>query len=525
MNKFRELLSLFFLVSLTAHAESASILPGFENVTTPGMFIYSAPAVGDLNSIPTDGNEVVVQSQGGIVYAYKADGSLLWSYSTPYANCKLASVSKSNRGYSAPAIADLDGDNNLEVVLGYGGLGGQQCGGGLVALNGQTGARIWSMDLKAFAKKNKFSELSHGVFNTPAIADVDGDGKKEIAFGSFDRNVYLLNFNGKVRAYFNAADSVWSSPTFAEVNAASPGLELIAATDISANAKLEPPTRNGGNLYAFKTTQRPAANLKCTFRSKECMIWMRPTEQVLFSSPAVGDVLPSNAGSEVVIQSGCFFPEGSSNKVGKWIRIFSATNGKLLKTIPITACSPSSPALVDVNGDGALDIISTVNGDTAIGGDGKGRVVAWSGVVNDFLWKTIPIDSRTNRNDVRMGEFSSPVIADLDGNGSLEVVVTNLGALAVLDAKTGTQLSCNTSTCSRMLRFTASSLSRSTPAIADLNNDGKPEIIAVGIKGTGGTIKVFTDFAALGSTTDVGTAYAMPWPTLKKGVNRISTVN
>ncbi len=523
MIRIRGLLSSFFLLALPTFADSASILPGFESVTTPGMFIYSAPAVGDLNSVPTDGNEFVVQSQGGIVYAYKADGSLLWSYNTPYAKCSV--VTKNNKGYSSPAVADLDNDGNLEVVVGYGGLGGKACGGGIVALNGQTGLRIWAMDLKAFAKKANFGALSHGVFNTPAIADVDGDGKKEIAFGSFDRNVYLLNYNGKIRAYFNAADSVWSSPTFAEVNAASPGLELIAATDISANAKLEPPTKNGGNLYAFKTAQRPSASLKCSFRNKECMVWMRPTEQVLFSSPAVGDVLPSNAGVEVVIQSGCFFPEGSSKKVGKWIKIFSGTNGKLLKTIPITACSPSSPALVDVNGDGALDIISTVNGDTAIGGDGKGRVVAWSGVVNDFLWKTIPIDSRTNRNDVRMGEFSSPVLADLDGNGSLEVVVTNLGALAVLDAKTGAQLSCNTSTCAGMLRFSATSLSRSTPAIADLNNDGKPEIIAVGIKGTGGAIKVFTDFANLGSTTDVGTAYATPWPTLKKSADRISTVN
>src|SRR6185369_10925715 len=90
----------------------------------------------------------------------------------------------------------------------------------------------------------------HGVVVTPAAADTDGDGLMEIAFGSFDRRFYLLESDGTVRWYYVAADTVYSSARFVQLDD-DPPLEVVVASDVTLG-----PHDGGGYLQAFDTGPR-----------------------------------------------------------------------------------------------------------------------------------------------------------------------------------------------------------------------------------------------------------------------------
>lgn len=75
---------------------------------------------------------------------------------------------------ASPAVADLDGDGQLEVVLTLG------CYGKIKAYDGATGRREWEF------------QLGPRTIGTASIGDLDGDGTLEIIVPSYDGKVYAL---------------------------------------------------------------------------------------------------------------------------------------------------------------------------------------------------------------------------------------------------------------------------------------------------------------------------------------------
>jgi hypothetical protein len=100
---------------------------------------YSSPAVAELDGDISNGKEIVVASSDSKVHAYHSNGSILWSHTLPNSNC--SATSNSNKIFSSPAIGNLYNDGIPYVVIGYGGIGGATCGGGVVAINGLTGQK------------------------------------------------------------------------------------------------------------------------------------------------------------------------------------------------------------------------------------------------------------------------------------------------------------------------------------------------------------------------------------------------
>ncbi len=481
-----------------------------------------SPVIAEVDGNSADGNEVVVGGRDGRLYAYKANGQLLWQQNVPAYGCA-AGVALIN---GSPTVGILLGSGTPTVLIGYGTLEdtGRVCDGGVAAYRGDTGQLLWNFSLHAFDVVTSGAvEALYGVITAPALADVDGNGTLEVAFGGLDRNLYMLNSDGTVRWYYHAADTIWATPLFMNIDA-DPQLELIAPTDISANPAVIPPTRDGGFVYAFDTQQR--SPLLIPFQTGN--IWRTSFDQVIYSSPATTDLLSSNPGNEIVVGSGCFFPIGNTNKLGKWLKILRPSDGAVLQTLNAPACVQSSPAIGDIDGDGQPEIVATVSGDASIGGDGKSDIVAWDPTNPTPKWSTSTGDPNSGSNDPFGGDLQSPVIADLDGNGSLEVIAANFWSVHVLRGDTGAPLTCQSSSCgSQTSLFTWGTL-KATPAVGDIDKDGKLDLVIGGMNvfNSGrGQLYAWTNFAGmLGSPAGNLSAYSAPWPQFHRDARSSGTV-
>ena len=65
-------------------------------------------------------DEIIVGGSDGIVYALDANGRLLWTFDTAAAINPLVTLPGKSAINSVPAVADLDGDGKLEVVISVG---------------------------------------------------------------------------------------------------------------------------------------------------------------------------------------------------------------------------------------------------------------------------------------------------------------------------------------------------------------------------------------------------------------------
>jgi hypothetical protein len=490
--------------------------------TPPGLvlsgsrIVRGSTTIADIDGNTANGKEIIVGGGDGTLYAYHQNGSLLWSYKV--ASCTFASVDYGTELIAgAPAVGDLLGNGTIDVVVGYGAfVKPSSCTNndfaGVVAINGATGALVWRFK-SAFDDMNSFT--LNAVLGSPALADVDGDGKLEVGFGSTNNNVYLADSSGNMLWKYRAYDSILSTPAFADINGDG-RKEMIVGTDFGPN-NLTPqgkfPSAYGW-LYAFDTTGGPGQSRQFG----QGYIWAKQFDQVIWSAPAVAD-LDGDGKQEIVVGSGCFY-----NNTGNWVKIIDAATGNTKTTMTTTGCVVSSPALGDLNGDGKLDIVAASSNKA----DGKGRVVAWS-ATGAQLWSTVALAATAEGGDF-IEPSNSPVIADLDGNGSLEVAVVVQNSVTIFRGDNGQILTsaCGTSdgtpACQNSKALFMWYANRSTPAIGDVDNDGELEL-AIGGSHTNaafgggdyaagkGLLYAWRDFGTfLGSPAGNLPAYSAPWP-------------
>ena len=436
---------------------------------------FSPPTLADLNN---DGRpEILVGTENGRVFALRYNRSTskletMWSHNLSDDLGGTTTI----RG--AISVGDLDGDGDVEVVASSGSA--SQDSGGVVALNGSTGQTIWAYKLFDFFNPTANTGpdgIPDGTVSTPALGDLDGDGKLEVAFGGFDFRMTVLNFDGSMKVGWPkfVRDTIWSSAAIADIN--DDGLnELIIGIDTHQEGSPFN-TPNGGGIYVYR------------YDGQLLPGWPQFINQAIYAAPAVGD-LDNDGSLEIVSGTGPYYDNpAAGNKVYVWSK-----TGQLLWTGDTGGYVTGGPALADLNGDSKLEVLAGALDNRAYAWQSNGRP----------LWSAAP----TNVTGLQSGLGNAPIAMDYDNSGLPEMLINVHWETAILKDVSGAQLTGSffpgdpkpTYQCTYVIATNG-------VAVGDITGDGKLDLVQGCADGRGQIGQVY--FWSLNTPATFDKA---PWP-------------
>ncbi|HTM57389.1 MAG TPA: C25 family cysteine peptidase [Candidatus Udaeobacter sp.] len=325
-----------------------------------------------------------------------------------------------------PAIADLNGDGVKEIIA---------CDW---ESSSPSVGNLFVFD-QAGNVKSGFPKATSAVWSSPTIADLNNDGHKEIFFSGLVNTFYAFHDDGT-----ELIDGDSNPSTIGVFKTVTGGFNAATA----AAAPIEGPGTNndivfgdeGGLLYVWRANGTNAPGFPVQIGPS-----LRASAAVGYLDGA-GDsqleiVMPAKNDSLYVIES------NGARRPG--FPVYVKTSG--------TNSRQPSPALADMNRDGYLDIVIAGTDGAIYVFDRNGQIVPpWNGV----RYSTMTSNACE----------SSPVVADIDGDGWPDIVVGSEDAtLTGLSGQNGSVLP--------GFPIPLGGEVRGTPALCDCDGDGKTEIV------------------------------------------------
>ena len=410
---------------------------GFPFVADGG--IAGSPCVADVDA---DGRaEIALATMTGDVHLLSSDGQDLVGW-PQYLD---------DGFYAAPSMGDLDGDGDLEIVaVGISGKIYVWQAEGSPLTNWPLRPSCPVTDLGSWRSPDGTAATSRPepaceFFGAAALADLDGDGRDEICVASAQGTIWVLRSDGShlpgwpkmlpANQHPPNPAAVFASPAIADLDRDG-DLEIVVAT-------------HAYQIHAWQANGEAIIGWP---------VWIPHRARGGFSDVAIGDV-NGDGELEVVITSEHGFTGPAT------VALFNA-RGMLLPGWPYALPEPcnAGPALGDINADGIPEIVAATIG-------GNAAVVALDGSTGTPLpgW---PV--RLKQETVN----ASPVIADIDGDGSNDILIAALSTGLASDAwiwalnGRGEQLS------GYPIMLPQDDVVSAGPVAADLDGDGDLELLA-----------------------------------------------
>lgn len=423
---------------------------------------FSIPTLADITG---DGKpEILVGTVDGQLLVVDATGKLLWRYNVSNAINAAANTRPGLKQSttpvpirSSPSVGDITGDGQPEIIIAAGDISSANTHGGVMALT-RTGQPIpgWPFISQDVSPDIRLKDgYADGVAGAPAIGDINGDGKNEVVFGSFDHYIYALRSDSSYAPGWPqfAYDSVWSSPALADLTGDGQP-EVIIGIDAHIYADTQYSSADGGELQVFS--------------GNGTRLWRAAQDEVMFSSPAVAD-LDGDGKLEIAAGTGNFYCcfDGTPSNEGKYFTVWNH-DGSILWRTDLPAQVVGAPAIGDLNGDGNLEVVV---------GAKDGKVYAFNGATGQIRWATAVRDIFNNQfipNPV----VYSPMLADYTGNGNDDVFIALGWDIIVVRGSDGVQLTGTSNLDPNKPSYYTNYTIDGAPAIGDLDGNGKLDLVA-----------------------------------------------
>lgn len=380
---------------------------------------FGSPAVVDINH---DGSKEIIAVRDSLLYVWKSDGTLLWKTAWGY-NASNSPLSRAGRIYASPAIADLDGmeDDNREIVIGseFGTVSAYNSKGKL--LSG------WP----ATTNNSKAGEI-----RSVSIANLDSDALPEVITAQSGTRpmIHVWGPGGNVQSGWPQCNTVQC-------------LEGDALHQNIAIANFE------------EVEKLDYLDIVTSFDSEHMGVW--------------------NGGGAQRNSAPIFGTKSRTSQVFQYHNYSFAQNGQADSSQSRSTFGTSAPVIADIDLDGKKEIIIVGDHKTGVEDTVQGNAlfVLRPDMSRSVTWET-PFETMHDQQILHYQDPGNgilrtrptPAVGDIIGDAMKEII---------FPAYDGYMYAVNSQK-EQVWKFDfahGKELFASEPLIADLNRDGKPEII------------------------------------------------
>ncbi len=341
------------------------------------------------------------------------------------------------------AVADLNGDGIPDIVYASGTdefrrRAGSRVNGAVWALDGAIGGRLWNRPLESVDLQGGGTDRLGSVTGPIVTADLDGDSSPEVIVAAGNRIVVADGRTGNVRWYHDGAGRFVAGAAVADLDRngiADVIAPMIDGTDTGKVVALR--GDSGGVLW---TTE--GGGVTGTV----------PPAIADFNGDGVPDVIVANR-----FRGSLHAVDGRTGQ-SLWADEVYATS------YPFPPLS--APAVGDLTGDGAPDVVVVTPDYQVVIIDGMTRS-SRQVLLEGSMYLPAVVAAR---------DFvTAPVLADVNGDGRLDIVTSHLGAV---EGRSNQVYAIDGSAFEIIWKhYLDNRIAFAPPALVDMNRDGVPEII------------------------------------------------